>query len=236
VFAQIYSEHQQWLLQANVIYWLVLQWTMNVNLFSRYAPCICRQVVVCVSPFVICCLILSFENDCKQLKPTCSCLEQLKLCLCCNLSHLNCLCDPLHEKHCNCVVEVDWPRLQLIFDCGDAVTILGNCVVWSNAVVSGMIWCAVCIYHFSFIEGCIRVSVPCEPVVYQLTVWWLPSWNWSQLICAGDCGLVIGACSCCVCRGDTTRTVPWLCYNWRSESGQRWPIGWHPNVDEGTWS
>ena len=26
-----------------------------------------------------------------------------------------------------------------------------------------MTWCAVCSYHSSFVEGCIRVSVPCDP-------------------------------------------------------------------------
>jgi len=79
---------------------------------------------------------------------------------------MNCLCDPLQEKHCNCVAklqcEVDWPWLQLIVDCGEAVTILDDCVVWSNSVVSGMTWCAVCSYYSSFIEGFIRVSVPCD--------------------------------------------------------------------------
>ena len=191
---QNYSERQQWLLQANVISGFALKWPISGNLCSCGAPCICRQVVVCCSPFIICCLMLYSENVCKQLKPTCSYLEQLKLCLCCNLkhlSHLNCLCDPLHEKHCNYVAklqcEVDWPWLQLIVDCGEAVTILGDCVVWSNSIVNEMTWCgAVCSYHSSFVEGCIRVSVPCEPRSLSADYLVAPILNWVTAdVCKG---------------------------------------------------
>ena len=42
----------------NVISGFTFQWTLSVDLCSCCALCICRIVIVCGGPFVICCLIL----------------------------------------------------------------------------------------------------------------------------------------------------------------------------------
>jgi hypothetical protein len=65
--------------------------------------------------------------------------DRLLLVLTWELSHLNCLCDPLAWEHCSCVAklqcEVDWPWLQLTVGCGEAVTVLGDCVVWCSSTI-----------------------------------------------------------------------------------------------------
>ena len=155
--------------------------TMSVNLYSWYASCISRQVCCYCRSFVFCCLILFFKNGYKQLNQICSCFE-LKHCLSYNLkhlSHVNCLCDPLHENTATVLLSYNVKLTYLTpTDCGEAVTGLVDCVMklflhlacWLRklitSIVSGMIWCAVCSYYFSFNERCIRVCV-----LGKLTVW-----------------------------------------------------------------
>jgi len=102
LFNQIYSEHQQCLLQATCGSLACHSITVSVNFCSWYASCICRQVTVCCCrPFVTGLFGSVLKRGCKQLKQICSCFEQLKHCLSYNLkhlSHVNCLCDPLHEN------------------------------------------------------------------------------------------------------------------------------------------
>jgi len=109
----------------------------------------CSRTVCCVT---WCCdswgytrFILNFNNGCfkwniisgfalqwtmltSAVDMPCASADRLLLVLTWELSHLNCLCDPLAWEHCSCVAklqcEVDWPWLQLTVGCGEAVTIL----------------------------------------------------------------------------------------------------------------
>jgi len=116
----------------------------------------------------------------------------------------------LHEENYTFVAKlqckVDWPWLQLIVNCGDAVTVRGDWVICRNfdallkfqvasSVVSGMIWCAMCSYHSSFNKDFIRGrKLPCDlPMSNQLTAWSIDVGSVSQLMCARDCGWVTAA-------------------------------------------
>jgi len=118
-----------------------------------------------------------FKYDCKQLKEICSCFINWSIVWVTtrSLSHVNCLCDPLHDNTATVLLSYNVKLTDLTpADCWlwrDSnwscwlcnVKLFQHLACWFRrlipSVVSGMIWCTVCSYHSSFSERCIRLCV-----------------------------------------------------------------------------